>query len=891
MKPHSSSRRDCLVRVLFTLLLGLFAPVFQGEEVTLTVPASSDPWLAGMPPGSSASANATEPASQVPGQSPVELWGLPLTPGQALQFKVSGQVNHVTDGPFFPPAGDLDSELCSHSNGPENGISDISAPICSLLGVFLGSDQPSRSPSPSALAFSEGYRDRTTRTPALKQVFYIGNGLDGASGPVSVVIPSGATRMFFGVMDAYGFQNNNGSFVVTIFERIPLTIVRQPQNQRVIEGSAATFSVAVDGDAPVRFQWLYENRIITNATSALFTMNHAHASNAGYYRVRVSNPYGSVTSSNALLTVVVPNHAPVISPLPDLAVAAGQQVRVQVSASDVDQPPQTLAYSLVEGGPTGATIDPQTGLFAWTPTDAQAPSTNQVIVRVVDNGTPSLGDQSTFLVMVRRPLSSPKIVTPPQSLVVRVGSSASFTVEASGSEPLSYQWRKDGVNLGEATNTTYRISLALTNDAGAYTVLVSNEVGQVESIAAQLTVKVPERPMAVLEGQVSDAVRGTVLTGVEIVIGGVSTQTDDTGWYSVSNLLGGPLQAAFDASVRSGKAPLTVQFFNLSTESTLNLTGAKEGYLGYSNRRVPIRAGETTRLDFSMSPTNLAGLRIVLNWGARPRDLDAHLLVPPIDGKSYEIAYLARGRINDAPYAQLDQDRTSGFGPETITLARLMPGTYGFYVHNYQDDQGNTGELAGSAATVQIYGEKGLERTIQAPSEGTGNYWDVCAIDGVTGTVTIRNVLTITRPAREGSAPTVNPAAPGLTNSLAAAYLWDFGDGTTSTNENPVKVYAVPGTFDVRLRVVKANGNEDVAVQRAFVTVGPLGPRLTIHRIGEEVILRWTLDPEGWVLESTDDLLRPAWRRVADPAPVRSGSDSEIQLPLAQTRFFRLTKP
>ena len=85
----------------------------------------------------------------------------------------------------------------------------------------------------------------------------------------------------------------------------------------------------------------------------------------------------------------------------------------------------------------------------------------------------------------------PEIVAPPASRTNYTGTPASFTVSASGLATLAYQWRKDGTNLTDATNTTHAISSVTTNDAGGYSVVVTNSLGAVTSAVGTLTVLVP----------------------------------------------------------------------------------------------------------------------------------------------------------------------------------------------------------------------------------------------------------------------------------------------------------------------------------------------------------------------------------------------------------------
>lgn len=75
-------------------------------------------------------------------------------------------------------------------------------------------------------------------------------------------------------------------------------------------------------------------------------------------------------------------------------------LRITNTATDVDLPSQTLTFTLVSN-PAGVSLDPVTGVLTWTPTEAQGPSTNPIVVRVTDDGTPPLSHTRTFTVTVR----------------------------------------------------------------------------------------------------------------------------------------------------------------------------------------------------------------------------------------------------------------------------------------------------------------------------------------------------------------------------------------------------------------------------------------------------------------------------------------------------------
>ena len=215
-----SNRATLAVAALLGCLIFMSVPAFA-DSIIITVPGTSDIWLAGMPNGSGASglAPGTPFVDFTPGQSPV-LYILPITPGQTLYFSdVTGAVRNGPTQNFYGPDGNPDPNqgLRNHFQGAQNGISDITAPHNSLLGVFLGPNQPDLTTPPSALDFSTPEsQNYSSLSPELQQPFFIGDGLTGGADPTQqgVIVPEGATRLYLGTMDGWEWNNNGGSFTL-----------------------------------------------------------------------------------------------------------------------------------------------------------------------------------------------------------------------------------------------------------------------------------------------------------------------------------------------------------------------------------------------------------------------------------------------------------------------------------------------------------------------------------------------------------------------------------------------------------------------------------------------------------------------------------------------------
>jgi hypothetical protein len=110
--------------------------------------------------------------------------------------------------------------------------------------------------------------------------------------------------------------------------------------------------------------------------------------------------------------------------------------------------------------------------------------------------------------------TAPSISVQPASQTKTVGESVSFSVTASGTAPLSYQWRKGGSSIGGATGSSYSIASVLASDAGSYDVVVSNACGSATSNAATLTVN--KATPVITWSNPSDIVYGTVLSASQL---------------------------------------------------------------------------------------------------------------------------------------------------------------------------------------------------------------------------------------------------------------------------------------------------------------------------------------------------------------------------------------
>ena len=105
--------------------------------------------------------------------------------------------------------------------------------------------------------------------------------------------------------------NNTGSVTSSVATlNMPVYIAVQPASQTALLGKNITFSPVVGGSLPLNFQWAFNGTNLSNGTNASYTVTNAALTDAGNYVLTVTNLYGSVISSNAVLTVAYISQQP-----------------------------------------------------------------------------------------------------------------------------------------------------------------------------------------------------------------------------------------------------------------------------------------------------------------------------------------------------------------------------------------------------------------------------------------------------------------------------------------------------------------------------------------------------------------------------------------------------
>lgn len=266
--------------------------------------------------------------------------------------------SYLSDNPI-PADNNGNSNTSQNRNHPH----DYVLPCFSLTNFETATVFPSHA-FPNGLVF-----DSTIYTPL--------------SDVAPVLFSDSTNAQHMAVMKDFSFPAGNDSGTN------PPVIVTQPQSQTNAVGATISFSATATGSGALAWQWQFNGSNIDGATQNLLLLVNARLTNSGNYSVTVTNLFGSVTSSNAVLLLT---NAP------------------------------------------------------------------------------------------------PAITTPPQSQAVLVGQTASFSVAATGTPPLGYQWLFNGTNIAGATTNPFTLANIQLTNAGNYSVVITNITGSVTSSPASLTV-------------------------------------------------------------------------------------------------------------------------------------------------------------------------------------------------------------------------------------------------------------------------------------------------------------------------------------------------------------------------------------------------------------------
>ncbi len=337
------------------------------------------------------------------------------------------------------------------------------------------------------------------------------------------------------------------------FKPVPV-IIDQPDDVSACLGHQATFSVMATGANP-RYQWYKDGRPL-DIRSPKFTIVTVTANDVGAYYVVVTDECGASVTSRTVKLSLTP--APVITTQPaDAAVCAGYQARFSVSASGDIARYQWYQNGVPLGGATGPNLNvvavaSNEGLYHAVAIDKCGRQVESRKARL------SLGGAIT-------------ITKHPVNVTACAGQPVTFAASATGGN-LSFQWRKNGVNIAGAEGSSFTIPAVSAANAGAYSVAVYNGCDTTkESAAATLTVNA-----AILLSPTGSGIDNVGGTGIVSIRGLCSwTAASNAAWITITSPASGSGNgeiaynvAPNPGSARTGAITIAGQTFTITQQAS-----------------------------------------------------------------------------------------------------------------------------------------------------------------------------------------------------------------------------------------------------------------------------------------------------------------------------------
>lgn len=440
------------------------------------------------------------------------------------------------------------------------------------------------------------------------------------------------------------------------------SIGKQPVSQSVVAGKSATFSVTAAGTGPLNYQWSKNSSPISGAASASYTTPATSASdNGSRFAVTITNTLGSVTSAAATLTVNVPPS--IVTQPAGQTVVVGQTATFTVVAAGTS--PYTYQWKKSGSQIKGATLPSFT-----TPATTLSTSGESLTVSVTNVAGTATSNPAVLTVV---PPVPPSITSQPVSQTIVAGQTATFSVAATGTAPLNYQWTANGISISGAALSTYTTPPTTTANSGElFAVRVSNSGGSANSNSALLTVNAPGQ----LTPSLSSLNFGNVLTGTT---SNVLASVANSGGTTVTILSATVSGTGFTSSGGGGQILAPTQDASIEATFAPAATGTVAGSIVLASTAV----NSPTTISLAGAGVDPGSHYVSLNWSESSTNVVGFNIY--------------RGLVSGGPYALVNQTPVASaqYLDTSITAGK----TY-YYVATAVDSSGNESDYSTESVTT-----------------------------------------------------------------------------------------------------------------------------------------------------------------------------------------------
>lgn len=465
-------------------------------------------------------------------------------------------------------------------------LSTLGSSFDTLLAVYTGTDVANLSLVAANDDARDGYFTSQVIFNVLEGVDYhiAVDGFFAASGSVTLSMPDGGYR----VLDIGGSN-----------EALPV-IVNQPVSRSVPADSTVVLSVTVASETPLLYQWFYNDLPVLDATNDTFAISEFSLGSVGRYHVLVANDVGSVESEAARLQIISgemedpegvssqdkflssvgsgvtasSGHAPKV---PDgnagpsrgytttqifSTVGSTKEVGEQNHAGEPGGASEWYVYAPPESGTLHINTDGSTFNTVIAVYVGSGFGFDTLTLVASDNSSSGLGGDRVRFEGVQDTVyfiavdgvggatgtanlninlgTAPAITVAPVSKSVVLGNNALFSVTATGTTNLSYQWRFKGANIAGATSSSYTRTGVQNSHAGAYTVVVSNLISMVTN-APSAALTIATAPSITVQPTSRTVIAGTNTT---LSVTATGTETLKYQWMKNGANVAGATQSA-----------------------------------------------------------------------------------------------------------------------------------------------------------------------------------------------------------------------------------------------------------------------------------------------------------------------------------------------------------
>ena len=405
------------------------------------------------------------------------------------------------------------------------------------------------------------------------------------------------------------------------------------------------------------------------------------------------------------------------------------------------------------------------------------------------------------------------ITEQPQSQTVTAGQPVTFTVGTTGTPPLEYQWQKNGTDIAGAQASSFAVESVSATDAGEYQVRVWNAFGSVTSDAAVLTVGSPTNTPPTVS-LTSPAAGASFTAPATISLAADAADSDGSiakvEFFDGDTLLGEAQSSPYAFQWES----VAVGIYSLTAKATDN-----EGGTGVSEA-VAITVAE-----------------------------------PPQPGE---------------PVAAFTAAPLSGQAPLEVAFTDTSTGTVETWAWDFGD--GATATDQNPTHTYTEVGDFVAKLTVTDTQQRTA-VSEPSTIQVTAPPVEGAPVAALTAEPTTGQAPlevTFTDASTGAIQSWA----WDFGDGETSTEQNPKHTYAQAGEHVAKLTVTDNQQRTADATQTIVVLAVQAGGCKVDAGADLAVAEQVPIYLQGSIADEGNTVQKQLWKQVSGPAVKLKGKDT-----------------